>query len=123
MTSSRMSHSLSQPWDTFMGWATGRAGRHFYVRQLRDAKIKPMVETMDAIALTHYAKVCGWVLARAHAKAGNGELAISGYLGTQDNFDEAMGNFAVAYADQAERDHAVLKAAVRSGKIKVQLEE
>jgi uncharacterized protein (DUF2252 family) len=119
-----MGQRMMQPaTDVFMGWATGRAGRHFYVRQLRDAKIKPMVETMDAIALTHYAKVCGWVLARAHAKAGNGELAISGYLGTQDNFDEAMGNFAVAYADQAERDHAVLKAAVRSGKIKVQLEE
>ena len=62
------------------------------------------------------------MLARAHAKAASGELTISGYLGSKDRFDEAMGSFAVAYADQAERDHASLKAAVRSGKINVQLE-
>jgi hypothetical protein len=109
--------------DVFMGWVTGRAGRHGYVRQLRDAKIKPLVEIMDTALLTFYAKMCGWVLARAHAKAGTGELTICGYLGSQDNFDEALGSFAVAYADQTERDHAALKAAVRSGKIKVQLEE
>ena len=89
------------------------------MRQLRDAKIRPLVEAMDTALMTHYAKMCGWVLARAHAKAGTDELVISGYLGTQDNFDEAMGNFAVAYADQAERDHATLKAAVRAGKIEV----
>jgi hypothetical protein len=97
-------------------------GRQGYIRQLRDAKIKPLVEIMDKELLTFYAKMCGWVLARAHAKAGSGELMISGYLGTQDNFDEAMGSFAVAYADQTERDYAALKAAARSGKIKVQLE-
>ncbi len=119
-----MGQRLMQPaTDVFMGWATGKQGRHAYVRQLRDAKIKPLVETMDTALLTYYAKLCGWVLARAHAKAGNAELTISGYLGTQDNFDEAMGSFAVAYADQTERDHAALKAAVRSGKIKVELEE
>jgi uncharacterized protein (DUF2252 family) len=118
-----MGQRLMQPaTDVFMGWATSRGGRHFYVRQLRDAKIKPLVEIMDTALLSFYAKMCGWVLARAHAKAGTGELMISGYLGSQDNFDEAMGSFAVAYADQAERDHAALKAAVRSGKIKVQLE-
>jgi hypothetical protein len=109
--------------DIFLGWATGRAGLQFYVRQLRDAKIKPVVESMDAITLILYAKACGWGLARAHAKGGNSELTISGYLGTQDNFDEAMGNFAVAYADQTERDHAALKAAVKSGKVKVLLED
>ena len=119
-----MGQRLMQPaTDVFMGWVTGREGRHGYVRQLRDAKIKPLVEIMDTALLTFYAKMCGWVLARAHAKAGPGELMISGYLGSQDNFDEAMGSFAVAYADQTERDHAALKAAVRSGKIKVQLEE
>jgi len=115
-----MGQRLMQPaTDVFMGWVTGRAGRKFYVRQLRDAKIRPLVEAMDTALMTHYAKMCGWVLARAHAKAGTDELVISGYLGTQDNFDEAMGNFAVAYADQAERDHATLKAAVRAGKIEV----
>ena len=109
--------------DVFLGWTTTRMGRHGYVRQLRDAKIKPLVEAMDAELLTQYAEACGWVLARAHAKAASGELTISGYLGSKDRFDEAMGSFAVAYADQAERDHASLKAAVRSGKINVQLEE
>ena len=93
------------------------------MRQLRDAKIKPLVETMDADLLKQYAKLCGWVLARAHAKAGDAELTISGYLGTQDNFDKAMGSFAVAYADQTERNHAALKSAVRAGKIKVHIEE
>jgi len=67
--------------------------------------------------------MCGWALARAHAKAGGEEQKISGYLGNTDNFDEAMGTFAVAYADQTERDHAALKAAVRAGKIDVHLEE
>jgi uncharacterized protein (DUF2252 family) len=109
--------------DIFLGWATGRAGRQFYVRQLRDAKIKPVVETMDALALNLYAQACGWGLARAHAKGGKVELKISGYLGKSDNFDEAMGDFAMTYADQTERDHAALKAAVRSSKIKVLLED
>jgi uncharacterized protein (DUF2252 family) len=119
-----MGQRLMQPaTDVFMGWVTGRAGRKFYVRQLRDVKIKPLVEAMDKPLLIHYAKMCGWVLARAHAKAGTEELTISGYLGRQDNFDEAMGSFAVAYADQAERDHATLKAAVRAGKIQVHIEE
>ena len=91
------------------------------MRQLRDAKIKPLVETFDAKVLAVYGEACGWALARAHAKAGDA-LTISGYLGSSDPFDEAMGDFALAYADQAERDHAALKAAVRAGKIKVYLE-
>ncbi len=109
--------------DIFMGWATTNIGIQGYVRQLRDAKIKPLVETMDAGMLTQFGKLCGWALARAHAKAGNVEQKISGYLGNTDNFDDAMGRFAVAYADQTERDHAALKAAVRAGKIDVHLEE
>jgi uncharacterized protein (DUF2252 family) len=118
-----MGQRLMQPaTDVFMGWVTGREGKQGYVRQLRDAKVKPLVEIMDRDLLNFYAKMCGWVLARSHAKAGSGELMISGYLGSQDNFDEAMGSFAVAYADQTERDHAALKAAVRAGKIKVHLE-
>ena len=109
--------------DIFLGWVTTPLGVQGYVRQLRDAKIKPLVETMDATALTFFARACGWGLARAHAKSSGSALAISGYLGKTDKFDEAMGSFAVAYADQTERDHAALKAAVRSGEIKVQPEE
>lgn len=115
---------LMQPaTDAFLGWVTTKIGLKGYVRQLRDAKIKPLVEVMDVELLTVFAGICGWVLARAHAKAGNAELAISGYLGASDKFDEAMGDFAIAYADQAERDHAALKAAVRAGKITVQTED
>jgi uncharacterized protein (DUF2252 family) len=103
--------------DMFLGWVTAKAnGRQFYVRQLRDAKIKPLVETFDKDLLDTYARACGWVLARAHAKAGDAAV-ISGYLGNSAQFDEAMGDFGIAYADQAERDHAVLKAAVRKGKV------
>jgi hypothetical protein len=98
-------------------------GRQGYVRQLRDAKIKPLVELMDAALLAYFAKLDGWALARAHGRGGDADLRISGYLGKSDRFDEAMGDFAVAYADQAERDHADLKAAVKSGKIMVQLED
>jgi hypothetical protein len=76
------------------------------------------VETFDAEMLDVYAQACGWVLARAHAKASKISATISGYLGSSnDAFDVAMGKFALAYADQAERDHAALKAAVRKGKI------
>jgi hypothetical protein len=67
--------------------------------------------------------MCGWTLARADAKGSNAEQRISGYLGKTDKFDEAMGSFAVTYADQMERDHAALKAAVRAGKIEVLLED
>jgi hypothetical protein len=90
----------------------------FYVRQLRDAKIKPLVETFNADLLLVYAKACGWVLARAHSKAMDTSM-IAGYLGGSDEFDDAIGKFAVAYANQAERDYAALKAAVRKCKIKV----
>jgi hypothetical protein len=91
------------------------------VRQLRDAKIKPLVETFTAEMLAAFGEACGWALARAHAKAGS-PIRISGYLGTSDTFDEAMGKFALAYADQTERDHAALEAGVRAGKIEVHLE-
>jgi uncharacterized protein (DUF2252 family) len=112
-----MGQRLTQPAsDLFLGWASGEDGAHFYFRQLRDAKIKPLVETFDAEMLDYYAKACGWALARAHAKAGE-TASVSGYLGSGDQFDEAMGDFGLAYADQAERDHAALKAAVRKGDI------
>lgn len=108
--------------DIFLGWVTGLEGRELYVRQLRDAKIKPLVETFNRGMLATYGKACGWALARAHGRASHPWL-ISGYLGTSDTFDEAMGSFAIAYADQAERDHAALKAAVSAGRIQVHIEE
>jgi hypothetical protein len=116
-----MGQRLMQPAsDIFLGWVSAPNGRQFYVRQLHDAKIKPLVETFDAEMLDVYAMACGWVLARAHSKASQISSTISGYLGsTNDEFDTAMGKFSLAYADQAERDHAALKAAVRKGKITV----
>ncbi|MBV8489368.1 MAG: DUF2252 domain-containing protein [Candidatus Eremiobacteraeota bacterium] len=103
--------------DIFLGWTTGPAG-DFYVRQLRDAKIGPNVETFNERMFLAFAGACGWNLARAHARKGNaGTLA--GYLGKNDVFDEAVADFAKAYADQTERDHEELKAAVRAGKIEI----
>jgi uncharacterized protein (DUF2252 family) len=118
-----MGQRLMQPAsDMFLGWVTVQAtGKQFYVRQLRDAKIKALVELFDREMLLIFARACGWVLARAHAKAGDAAM-ISGYLGSGDQFDEAVGQFSVAYADQAERDHAALKAAVKKGQIEAYLE-
>jgi uncharacterized protein (DUF2252 family) len=116
-----MGQRLMQPAsDIFLGWVTAPNGRQFYVRQLRDAKIKPLVESFTGEILDLYAMTCGLVLAHAHAKVSQLSGTISGYLGSsRDEFDVAMGKFALAYADQAERDHAALKAAVRKGKVTV----
>lgn len=108
--------------DIFLGHTIGPLGNQLYVRQLRDAKIKPLVETFDRDMMKIYGRACGWALARAHGKASHPWL-VTGYLGNSDAFDEAMGDFAIAYADQAERDHAALKAAVGAGRIQVQIEE
>jgi len=108
--------------DIFLGWTTGESGRHFYVRQLRDVKLRPLIETFDAGVLEIYATICGWALARSHAKSGDPWM-ISGYLGKSEAFDAAAARFAVAYADLAEQDHERLKAAVRSGRIAVQHED
>lgn len=103
--------------DIFLGW-TEQLGRHFYVRQLRDIKIEPLVEVFDSGALADYGEWCGWALARAHAKSGDA-ATISGYLGNSSRFDDAVLNFAVAYADQNERDYQALLEAIRAGKIEV----
>ena len=102
--------------DMFLGWYTGAQGRHFYVRQLSDAKIKPVVEIMKPQNLLNYADLCGWALARAHARSGDAAV-LTGYLGTSTAFEDAIADFSVAYADQNERDHAALVAAVRAGKV------
>ncbi len=101
--------------DIFLGW-TRADDVHLYVRQLRDMKLKPAVETFDPPTLEDYAGLCGWALARAHAKSGDSQR-ISGYLGKSDVFDEAIAEFAVAYADQNDRDYAAFKSAVASGRL------
>ena len=106
--------------DIFLGWTRGPRGRDFYVRQLRDMKIAPDIESQSPRAMKAYASFCGLALARAHDKAGDA-ATISGYLGSSDNFDQAIGDYAVAYADQVERDYQVFAKAVRSGQLKSDL--
>jgi uncharacterized protein (DUF2252 family) len=105
--------------DLFLGWTEGREGRHFYVRQLHDMKIKLLVELFTLKVMVQYAEYCGWALARAHARAGQPAL-IAGYLGKGDQFDEAIADFATAYARQNERDYKALVRAARQGRIEVQ---
>jgi uncharacterized protein (DUF2252 family) len=102
--------------DILLGYATGPTGRHMYIRQLRDAKIKPAIETMPARTLRRYATICGGVLARAHARSGDAVL-LSAYLGRGTSFDAAIGAFAMAYARQTESDHAALVQAIKEGRL------
>jgi len=106
--------------DIFLGWSRGPNGRDFYVRQLRDMKVSPEVESMKPRILRMYARLCGMALARAHDKAGDA-ARIAGYLGGSDKFDEAIGDYAVAYADQVERDYESFVKAVQSGRLKSDL--
>jgi uncharacterized protein (DUF2252 family) len=103
--------------DIFLGWSRGPGGRDFYVRQLRDMKAAPVIEAQTPRVMRAYATVCGLALARAHDKAGDAAM-IAGYLGGIDHFDQAIGDYAVAYADQVERDYATFVKAVRSGRLK-----
>ena len=108
--------------DIFLGWTRGRRGHDYYVRQLRDMKMSFATEEYSAARLKRYAELCGRILARAHAKSGDAAL-ISGYLGISDTFDQAIGKFALAYADQNEKDHAAQVAAVKAGRIEALVEE
>jgi len=107
--------------DIFLGWTHGELGRHFYIRQLRDMKISAQVDIFPPSVMSDYAAACGWTLARAHARAGE-PAHISGYLGKSDTFDKAIAKFGVAYADQDERDHELLRKAVQAGQIEVIME-
>jgi uncharacterized protein (DUF2252 family) len=106
--------------DIMLGWirSSGIDGitRDFYIRQLWDGKGSAIIEAMKPSAMSAYAGLCGWTLARAHARSGDA-AAIATYLGTDDRFDRAMARFAETYADQNERDYATLKLAVDSGKV------
>src|SRR5215467_11072904 len=104
--------------DLFLGWTEGKRGRQFYVRQLRDMKTKILVELFGAADMMQYADVCGFTLARAHARSGESAL-MSGYMGQSDSFDKAIAAFSAAYANQSEKDHAVLMKAVRHGDLEV----
>jgi uncharacterized protein (DUF2252 family) len=107
--------------DIFLGWQRTQAGldgmtRDFYVRQLRDWKFSLDVSTMVPAGMRAYGEVCGWTLARAHARSGD-RIAIASYLGTSDVFDRAIADFASAYAGQNERDYEALADAAKSGRI------
>jgi uncharacterized protein (DUF2252 family) len=104
--------------DIFLGWFRGTGGRDFYWRQLKDMKGSANVESMSPDELVLYGGLCGWTLARAHARSGD-RVQIAGYLGKSERFDGAIADFAEAYADQTERDHAALCAAGKSGRIPV----
>lgn len=109
--------------DSFLGWTTGPAGRNFYFRQLRDMKVSAEVERMSNTVLNGYARICGWALARAHAKASGKAVEISSYLGNGERFGEAMVKYSFAYADQNEADYAKFLQACRSGRLKARGDE
>lgn len=109
--------------DIFLGWTRGRKGRDFFVRQLRDMKMSAsIVEGVSAKQVLLYAEMCGRTLAHSHAKSGDAAL-ISGYLGKSDEFDQAIGEFAMAYADQTIKDHEALVKAVRAGNLEAVIEQ
>jgi uncharacterized protein (DUF2252 family) len=110
--------------DIFLGWLRVPAGldgkqRDFYVRQLKDWKGSATIEQMVPSGMSAYGRLCGWTLARAHARSGD-RIAIAAYLGGGDTFDRAIVEFSNAYAEQSERDYAELENAVKDGRIKAQ---
>lgn len=109
--------------DILLGWQTtdGIDGvkRDFFMRQLWDWKASVDLEVIEPSAMSFYAGICGWTLARAHARSGD-RIAISSYLGNSAGFDKAMGQFAISYADQNDRDHAELVAAIADGRLQAE---
>ncbi len=109
--------------DIFLGWTRTRRGRDFFIRQLRDMKMSVSItQGVSAKQALLYAEMCGRALAHAHAKSGDAAL-ISGYLGKTDQFDQAIGEFAMDYADQTIKDHAALVKAVQAGSLEVLIEQ
>ncbi len=103
--------------DIYLGWTKGLdVNRHYYWRQLRDMKGSVLVELMTPLGLTFYGRICGWTLARAHARSGD-PVAIAAYLGASDAFDKSITDFCELYADQNERDYQDFVTAVRSGRL------
>jgi uncharacterized protein (DUF2252 family) len=118
-------HLMQAQSDIFLGWtrATGPDGveRDFYVRQLRDWKFSVPIEQMRPPGMTVYARLCGWTLARAHARSGD-RITLAAYLGGSAKFDQAIAEFAETYADQNERDYTALQTAVKDGKARATTE-
>jgi uncharacterized protein (DUF2252 family) len=103
--------------DIFLGWTAGaQEGRHLYWRQLRDMKGSAEVETMVPTGMTLYARLCGWTLARAHARSGD-PVALASYLGDGDTFDRSVTDFSARYADQNDQDFSDFRKAIRSGRL------
>jgi hypothetical protein len=109
--------------DIFLGWATGPSGHHFYFRQLRDMKLSANIELFDVDVLEGYARMCGWILGRAHAKASGKAIEISGYLGQGTQFAKALVTYSKDYADQVERDFDLFTQAVRTGRLVARTDE
>jgi uncharacterized protein (DUF2252 family) len=116
VTGQRLMQSAS---DIFLGWSQGPHGHDFYVRQLRDMKLAPDLTTYTPQLLAAYARLCGAGLARAHAKSADA-ATIAGYLGGSTAFDEALRDYAWAYADQIEKDYEVFQQAVRAGRFPIE---
>ena len=114
-------HLMQSASDIFLGWFASPDGDHYYVRQLRDAKISATIEDFDANELRTYGQLCGWALAKAHARSGD-PAKISGYMGANSAIDDAMCEFAVEYANQNQRDYRAFAKAVRAGHIKATIE-
>jgi hypothetical protein len=112
-------HLMQAESDIFLGWtrATDPDGmdRDYYERQLKDWKFSAPIEQMNPSIMATYAGLCGWTLARAHARSGD-RIALAAYLGGSGKFDQAIASFAEKYADQNERDYAALQAAVKDGR-------
>lgn len=107
--------------DMFLGWTDDSKNKFFYIRQLRDAKVKPVLEVMKPKNMAEYAKACGWALARAHARSGDPSL-ISGYIGDTNEFANAISEFSVLYADQNESDYNKMLEAIKHGKLPIATE-
>ncbi|WP_264552754.1 DUF2252 domain-containing protein [Flavobacterium sp. N2038] len=107
--------------DMFLGWTNDDKGKYFYIRQLRDTKIKPVIEIMKAENMADYAKACGWALARAHARSGDPSL-LSGYIGNNNEFANAISKFSILYAHQNELDYNKMVEAVKEGRLPISAE-
>jgi hypothetical protein len=113
VTGQRMLQSAS---DVFLGWTHDDDNRCYYFRQLRDMKMKIDISAMSQDDFKEYIELCGWALARGHARTGD-PVKIGGYLGKSDSFDDAIEQFAVEYADQTEHDYGLLKKAIRTRRL------
>jgi len=117
-------HLMQASSDIFLGWTHVESGldgraRDFYVRQLKDWKGSAEIEQMVPTGMAAYGRLCGWTLARAHARSGD-RVAIASYLGRGKSFERAIVEFSAAYSEQNQRDYQALQEAVKSGRIEAQ---